>query len=801
MFIAHIRSSDQEYQSVKDHLIETCLLAEGFGEKIGMKHLAGLASLLHDVGKYTYEFQEYLLEAVQNPESPPRRGSVDHATAGGKMLHILFNKKENPTTTRLLTEIVGNAIISHHGYLHDYINTKAESNYLDRINKDLEEFDDVMTRFFAEVISKKDFIDYVNKASDELEFFLKNTPDSEKEKSLMFLTKFIFSTLIDADRTNTRLFEDNTELDLYHHEELFSQYYQKLLNKLNTFKSDTQINKLRNEMSQQCDNKASSPSGIYTLSIPTGGGKTLASLRYALKHAQLHNKKRIIYVLPYTTIIEQNANEVREILQDDENILEHHSNVIFDDYDDEHEDGLVNSIQKLKLAKDNWNSPIIFTTIVQFLNVFFAHGNRNTRRLHNLMESVIIFDEVQKVPVKCITLFNQALNFLKRFGNSSILLCTATQPALDFVESSLEVESDAEIIFNIDNVVNAFKRVEILDRTDSGPISTQELADFIISQTDKVKSQLIILNTKTVVRNLYQTLKNEKLTDISIYHLSTSMCGDHRTLLLEEIKDKLQKNEPVICISTQLIEAGVDISFESVIRSLAGLDSIAQAAGRCNRHGEKERGYVYIIDHKEEKLSMLKEIKVGKNNSKKILIDMRNDPLLHGGNILSRQAMMVYFRNFYVELSTEIDYNIKSLKRKMKDLLLIGRNQNELVHAYNRDNQQQLQLFLTQSHKTAAKHFNVIDNLTTSVIVPYGEGENIIAELISSENINHLSSLLKKAQKYTVNLYDKEKHELMKSGGLVFDKVNEVWILKDWAYNDEYGLDLTGEGESVNYIL
>lgn len=801
MYIAHIRSTDGEYQSVKEHLIETCLLAEGYGEKINMKYVAGLAGLLHDLGKYSDQFQQYLFEAVQNPDVPPKRGSVDHATAGGKMLHMLFNNEEYPIPTRLLTEIVGNVIISHHGYLHDYITPNLESKYLDRVNKPLENFDHVIDLFFDEVMSKNKLINYVNKASTELETFLENTPDSEKEKSLMFLTKFIFSTLIDADRTNTRLFEDNSEPNTSHQEELFSQYYQKLLNKLSTFKSDTKINKLRNEMSEQCDNKASSPSGIYTLSIPTGGGKTLASLRYALKHTHLHNKKRIIYVVPYTTIIEQNANEVRGILQDDENILEHHSNVIFDDFDDEHEDGVMTSSQKFKLAKDNWDSPIIFTTMVQFLNVFFAHGNRNTRRLHNLMESVIIFDEVQKVPVKCVTLFNEALNFLKRYGHSSILLCTATQPALEFVESSLEIEPDAEIILNIDNVVSAFERVDILDHTDSGPISTRELADFIISQAHKVNSQLVILNTKTVVRKLYQTLKEEKLTDTVVYHLSTSMCGVHRTLLLQEIKEKLKNSDPVICISTQLIEAGVDISFESVIRSLAGLDSIAQASGRCNRHGEKERGYVYIIDHKEERLSTLKEIKVGKNNSKKVLIDMRKEPLLHGGNVLSRHAMKAYFTNFYLELSNDLDYNIKSLKRKMKDLLLIGRKHNELVEGYRNKHKQQLQLFLSQSHKTAAQHFNVIDNLTTSAIAPYGEGKNIIAELISSESIDHLSSLLKQAQKYTVNLYDQEKHELMRNGGIVFDENSEFWVLKDWAYSDEYGLDISGEGGTEGYIV
>ena len=800
MYIAHFRSSDAQYQSVKEHLIETCKIAEEFGEKLNIKHVTGLAGLLHDLGKYSDQFKEYLLAAVANPEAPPKRGSVDHATAGAKLLHLNYHKKEYSPVTRILVEIVGNAIMSHHGYLHDYITPDLQSKYLDRINKEITDFEKIKKRFYKEVMTETQLSNYVSIASKELKSFLDKTPSINQEKSLMFLTKFVFSTLIDADRTNTRLFEENSTIDQFHHEELFSRYYKILLDKLNTFESDTKINQLRKDMSIQCDIHAHNPSDIYTLSIPTGGGKTFASLRYALKHALFQKKKRIIYILPYTTIIEQNAKEVRNILQDEENILEHHANVIFDDYDDEHDDGINSQKRKLKLAKDNWDSPIIFTTMVQFLNVFYAHGNRYTRRLHNLVDSVLIFDEVQKVPVKCITLFNEALNFLKKYGNSSILLCTATQPALDFVETTLNINPNSEIIADIDKVVSVFKRVDIIDKTESGPITTLGLANFIISQTSKHNNQLIILNTKNVVRKLYQTIKNKELNNVHIYHLSTSMCGAHRTKILNEIKCKLAKNKKVICISTQLIEAGVDISFESVIRSLSGLDSIAQAAGRCNRNGEKDKGYVYIIEHKEESLSKLREIEVGKNISKKILIDLRKNSTLYGGDLLSRQAMTIYFRNYYAELSDETHYFIKQLKCYMKDLLFNLKIENELIHAYQNRYKQQLRLFMSQSHKTAAKYFNVIDNQTTSVIVPYEEGQEIITDLISSQSIDQLSVLLRRAQNYTINLYDQEVKDLMRNGGLFSAMNGDLLIIKDWAYSNEYGLDLSGEGGNNSYL-
>lgn len=298
------------------------------------------------------------------------------------------------------------------------------------------------------------------------------------EKTVMFLTKMVFSVLIDADRTNTRQFEEGSKDDtVVDTQELFSKYYDRLLQRLQSFKGrDTPINLLRQSMSAQCDQFAKRPSGIFTMSIPTGGGKTLASLRYALKHAMLFDKKRIIYVVPFTTIIEQNADDVRKIINDDVHLLEHHSNVVDDEADiDSGDDSYVRTKQKLKLAKDNWDSPIIFTTMVQFLNVFYAKGSRYIRRLHNLSEAIIIFDEVQKVPTTCVSLFNDALNFLRDYCNSSLVLCTATQPALDFVEHKLLINNDAEMIQKIDDVIDAFKRVNIVDLASKEIMNNEKL--------------------------------------------------------------------------------------------------------------------------------------------------------------------------------------------------------------------------------------------------------------------------------------------------------------------------------------
>ncbi|ETI70719.1 CRISPR-associated helicase/endonuclease Cas3 [Neobacillus vireti] len=799
-YIAHIRESDNQIQTVEEHLLDVKELAESYGEKLGVKHLAGLAGMLHDLGKYSNEFRDYIIEAVNNPDAPPKRGSVDHSTAGGKLLYEIFHTTKITRNTGLVAEVVGNAIISHHSYLQDFLNPDLESNYLSRVrDKELAEFSRSKQAFFEHVMSEKDFYDYVGKAAEELETFLANESSVNNEKQLMFLTKFIFSTLIDADRTNTRLFEENRSNEsVEDFEALFNTYYERLTAKINSFNqhpnAHTPINLLRTKMSDQCDLFAEKPSGIYTLSIPTGGGKTLASLRYALKHAKLFNKKRIIYVVPYTTIIEQNAEEVRKILMDEANILEHHSNVIEDVNDnDESQSGKMSLQQKLKLAKDNWDSPIIFTTMVQFLNVFYAKGSRNIRRLHNLSESVIIFDEVQKVPISCVSLFNQALNFLKIYAHSSIVLCTATQPALDFVEHKLEINTDAEMIEDLDHVIEAFKRVEIIDQATNEVFNNEKLAEFVEAKMEEVQSVLVILNTKSVVKKLYEQLL-EKENGFPIYHLSTSMCAAHRNKILDEVRAQLNEGNKIICISTQLIEAGVDVSFDCVIRSLAGLDSIAQAAGRCNRHGEKSIQNVYVIDHGEENLNHLKEIKVGKQISRRILVDIRKDNTNHGGHILSTQAMDRFFKEFYTEFESNLNYFIPKLKKEMTELLTATKTKYSYHDSYYINNEKKsLPLFLANSYRTAAEHFHVIDNLTTSVIVPYEAGREIIADLNGNGSIEDLSKLLKKAQQYTINLFKFEKERLAENEGLVSLMDGKILALKEGAYNKRFGLNLEND--------
>ncbi|MEX1031624.1 MAG: CRISPR-associated helicase Cas3' [Paenibacillaceae bacterium] len=797
-YIAHIRDSDGEIQTVQAHLREVNELSEQFGDTIGLKNLAGLAGLLHDLGKNTNEFKTYIQEAVANPDNPPRRGSVDHSTAGGRLLYQRYYTKQKSLEEKLAVEWIAMCIISHHGGLRDFLTPPWGSTFLERVSeKILEQYEHAVSSFFETQMTEKAFDEYFDRAKAEVVEIMHVIKSKRLQPiTASLITKYIFSCLIDADRTNTRRFEENQpNEEVFDSHSFFEHCYTALMKEIVSYSkaedANHPINLLRSEMSRQCEEFAYRPSGIYTLSIPTGGGKTLASLRYALKHAMTHGKDRIIYIVPYTTIIEQNAKDVRDIINNDPYILEHHSNVIKDDPKDEEEDYDVNK-KKLKLAKDNWDSPIIFTTMVQFLNTFYAKGTRNVRRLHHLTNAIIIFDEVQSVPVKCLSLFNEALNFLHTFGNSSLILCTATQPALDFVEHDLKISANGEMIKDLNQVSESFKRVNIIDRTTTQGYKAPELTDFIHTEMDKVSSILIILNTKTAVRKLFDELDTSKRNDYTLFHLSTNMCPAHRKDVLADLKEKLEAGERVVCVSSQLIEAGVNISFQCVIRSLAGLDSIAQAAGRCNRHGKDEIRNVYIINSAEEELKNLKEIKIGAEKTKRLLGEFKDRPDKFGNDLLSLEAMSCYFKYYFHEIAGELDYHIPEIDKKMFDLLNYNKEYNG---GYKNKHGYPLPLVNNQSFATAESYFNVIDQPTTSVLAPYNaEAQNLMLELNGDLDTRRLSNLLKKAQQFVINIYDQELRRLDKSGDVYPLLHGNIFALREVAYTEKFGLELGGEG-------
>ncbi|KOY12999.1 CRISPR-associated helicase/endonuclease Cas3 [Paenibacillus xylanivorans] len=816
-YIAHIRQQDGAIQTVQDHLIEVQQGAERVGEKIGVKYLAGIAGLLHDLGKNTDQFRDYIQDAVANPDAPPRKGSVDHSTAGGRLLHRRYHHKAASAEVKSTVEWIANCIISHHQGLRDYVSPEKTSPYIERVvTKQLDQYEQAEEEFFKHN-SPEQLDEMFKQATDELQQYIQIIKKHKLPPIAgSLLIKYIFSCLIDADRTNTRRFEENEpQAAKVDDSSFFQKSYELLSQHLTNLKkgstANTPINQLRREMSRQCEEFAFRPSGVYTLSIPTGGGKTLASMRYALRHAIEYNKQRIIYIVPYTTIIEQNAAEIRNILRADDMILEHHSNVV-DDKDDERQDGDEGETydqrkKNLKLARDHWDRPIIFTTMVQFLNTFYAKGTRNVRRLHQLSNAVIVFDEVQSVPVKCISLFNASLNFLHVVGRSSLLLCTATQPALDFVKHKLHFSVEPEIIQNLEHVEQSFKRVELHDRTQDSPSGwgAEELSSFVQEQMREVDSVLVILNTKTAVRKLFEQLNAaEWLQDsgAQVVHLSTNMCAAHRKEMLSGengVIQRLAKGERIICVSTQLIEAGVNISFECVVRSLAGLDSIAQAAGRCNRHGKDEIRNVYIIKSSDEVLTHLPEIKTGAAKTERVLQQFQDDPESLGYDLLSAKAMTCYFQYYFNDIADQMHYPIPKLEQNLFDLM--DRNR-YYVDAYRKRHDQKLEVVNQSAIATAEKYFEAISTNATPVIVPYGEeGNELIMDLNGKLEPGEMGELLRKAQQYTVNIYDHELRALEKNGDVYPLLHGHALALREPAYSDDFGVEAKGEGAWEKAII
>jgi len=786
LLLAHIRNSDFAEQSVQTHLEDVSFLARRYGDSVGLGAHAELAGFLHDMGKFTQHFTTYLKNAVFKQDVS--RKKIDHSTAGAKYLYDNFYNKN--ALQNYVIETIGMAILSHHSGLQNFVQLDFKpSDYLRRVtNEELPHYDEVVRNFESIEGNAERVKALVEEATNEFrEFSGKIKPLAKPVIYLNLMQKLVFSCLVDADRTNTRRFEENDESNLSKDKSVFRDGYNELMAQVSEWEQHqvTPINQLRNELSEKCDQFADEPSSIYTLTIPTGGGKTFASLRYALKHAQTHHKSRIIYVVPYTTILEQNAEAVRDIIKNPDAVLEHHANVIDDDnLDDEMDYYRLKNHKQLQLGRDNWDYPIIFTTMVQFLDTFFQKGTRKSRRLHNLTNSVIVFDEVQSVPYQHTELFNTSVNFLHTAGNSSIVLCTATQPAVDKMDLPIVLENNTEMVPNLNETVEAFKRVSFHNKVEPDGWDTDQIGNFVKQLIQRLDSVLIILNTKTAVRKLYERLA--ELNEAYVVHLSTSMCPAHRKEKLTDIKRKLG-NEKVICISTQLIEAGVDISFASVIRSLAGLDSIAQAAGRCNRNKEVEIGDVYLIRVKDEYLSKLPEIRIGGEVTENYIL---SNPQ-YADYLLSPETIKTYFTHFQAQATREILKTPKGLDYELLALL-------DGTFA----SKKQPQTKSAGMFKTIERYFEAISSPTTGVLAPFGEGKDIIARL--NEDIKDpalFNQLMKQAQQYSVNLYDHEL-QILGSENLISPLFNEaIYCLNAKAYNEQYGVTLKGEAALDNYTF
>ena len=816
--IAHVRKLDGLQQLLIDHLLETSTISGQLAAKLNLDLVGELLGLMHDFGKYSQDFQEYIKSVTGiNPDADdyvlPNGKKIDHSTAGAQWVYRELRKfGVAQGIGELFGQMLGLCIASHHGEgLIDCLDDEGNAVWKKRFEKDDElthlaeceqNADEAVQQKARELVGEN----LIRSLLNAVKPIISNQTINNKIKEFYLgcLTRFLFSCLIDADRINSSDFEREAQKEVRRLTEKpdWQTAIDQLEAKLAGFENRYPIDEIRRRISDDCLKRAADPQGIYTLTVPTGGGKTLASLRYALHHAQKHNLDRIIYIIPYTSIIDQNAQAVREILGEDW-VLEHPSNL----------EPEKQSWQD-KLLSENWDKPIVFTTMVQFLDAWFGGGTRGARHIHPMTNAVLIFDEIQTLPVKCVHLFCNVLNWLTAFGKSTAVLCTATQPLLgesglqNFPEGKresiaarglLRLPENAEIMGkhqDLDRLFTDLSRVEIRFNEKAGGWNVEEAGAFLLEQFQTTPSCLFIVNTKKWAQELYQYCKAQNVPPEALFHLSTNQCAAHRKAIFDTIKARLKNKQPVICISTQLIEAGVDISMACVIRALGGLDSIAQAAGRCNRHGEKEgKGQVWVLNLQEQDFTrILPDIQVGKTHAERVFRDFT------GQDILQPAAMQRYFEYYFYQRSDEMVYSVKN---SATGSLLDWLSDNALnPYGEKNDKRSKPLPLLMQSFKSAGRAFQAIDAPTHSVIVPYGEGEELIAKLCGEWDPKEMHRTLQKAQRYSVNVFPNVWDKLQKENALHETiESSGIYYLNERYYNDEFGLSLDETSEMTFYDL
>ncbi|MBW1676151.1 MAG: CRISPR-associated helicase Cas3' [Deltaproteobacteria bacterium] len=691
--IAHSENDNGKAQLLSEHLENVARITSKFSSKFDAEKLGYIAGLLHDIGKYNPDFQSYLKGS--------RKKSVDHKGPGA-----LFAMN--------ILELLALPISGHHGGLpsRQELKTKVKQwkseSYAEQAIK-------IAQKELPRLPKEVSFPEWFREERHTVEFFI----------------RMLFSALVDADFLDTeshfqpeRGNRRETRVSLHQIWEQLEIYEEKL-----SSRPSTPINEVRRHVYKSCLEAAECPQGFFKLMVPTGGGKTLSGLAFALKHAIHHDLERVIFAIPYTSIIEQTVREYRNIFGHDA-VLEHHSAVEWGE-DEEYDERVI----KHQLATENWDFPLVVTTNVQLFESLFSNKPSHCRKLHSIANSVIVLDEVQTIPPGLIEPVISVLKELVNHYGVSVVLCTATQPALENNRTFEGIPEAKEIVSDTGWLYDTLKRVNYRILDEGKPVSWERVAEIVNEQ----EQCLAIVNTRKDAMKLLNVLD-----DPEVLHLSTQLCGAHRREVLMDIRKRLENNQPCKVVSTQIVEAGVDIDFPVLLRAFGPLDSIVQAAGRCNREGKLEQGEVYIF-YPEEGSQPQGSYRTATDTAKSML---KAPDELHNPQIYEK-----YFQGLYQGVKTDA-YNIRELQRNF-------------------------------DYTEVSRRFKFINQPTETVIVPYDNNvDELMHQLRSAKS--SLRHLLRKLQPYMVNIprYEFEKY---KSQGLVKEVMEGLW---EWCgkYDEKRGV-------------
>lgn len=704
-YLAHIAQDGRE-QTVREHLDGTAQLCAGFAAAFGAQEQGRLAGLAHDLGKYSDVFQRRLRGSTER---------ADHSTAGAV------------ECCKLGQACAAFAVAGHHGGLPDgggLGDLPDAPTFYGRMRKQLEPYGAWRTEMALPAVPRPAF----------------SSPSEE-----MFFTRMLYSCLVDADFLDTETFMAGAEQDRGGGDGMDVLEARLQAHVSGWFPPEGELNRQRCAVLRRClEQGAAQEPGLFTLTIPTGGGKTVASLAFALRHARAHGLRRVVYVIPYTSIIEQNAQVFRDILGD-ENVLEHHSGVL---YDIEGEAWPENA--RLARATENWDMPVVVTTAVQFFESLFANRSSQCRRLHSLAKSVVIFDEAQMLPLPylrpCVFAIAQ---LVKRYGASAVL-CTATQPALDgvfreFLPGRPAVELCPQAVF----CPETFRRV-VFRR--EGKLSPQALAERLSGENQA----LCIVNSRKSAQEVYSLLDRE-----AAFHLSTLLYPAHRKAVLNEIRARLKAGLPCRVVSTSLVEAGVDVDFPAVFREEAGLDSILQAAGRCNREGKRppEESAVTIFQG-----------------------ESAPPPLFEPAVAAGREALRRFDRPDCPEAVRCYFQELLDLKGPQ------ALDQKNILPMMERE---------AMPFRKIAQRFRLIDSETQTIYIPLGEGAQLAQRLRDGQRSRELFRAL---GQYGVSVYPQHFQALDLAGDLELLEDGLAILANPALYDSATGLSLTADSGKALFI-